>query len=409
LEKRYGVTSFRKIPGLEERRKETIRTKYGADNVFSKESSLYEEIEEKRAPKRGSFGTGDANPMRQEAAKNRQTSSLRSHYGVEHPLQSPKIQQHLRETCQTRYGVDFPGAIPDAIEKRVATNMIRFGGPAPACSPEVIGKMQATYLERYGVSNPQQNKDVRAKTIATLVEKYGVDHPSKIEGFWDKAVATFIRRYGVTHTFLLAEFLDKRRKTCRERYGVDEPLQSPSIYARSVATWMNNYGVDNPSKVPEILAKMRAGYVATCTERYGVPNAMMDKSIALKALRAAGGRGGANSLEQQFASLNPELLYTGNGKVWRRLPKLGHYKNPDFIVPGPDPEHPRRGISKVVEVFGDYWHSPAFTGKETQEHEHELIDAFGDIGIACLVVWESEFKADPAQVRAKVQTFLAPA
>jgi len=100
------------------------------------------------------------------------------------------------------------------------------------------------------------------------------------------------------------------------------------------------------------------------------------------------------------------LLYTGDRQWWRYLPMLDHYKNPDFIVIGPDPKHPMRGVTKVVEAFGDFWHSRMFTGKAPFDHEQELIDAFAEIGIECLVVWESEVKGDVESVRVRIEEFL---
>ena len=123
---------------------------------------------------------------------------------------------------------------------------------------------------------------------------------------------------------------------------------------------------------------------------------------------AGGGfHGNPNLLERQFAVLNPELLYTGNGILWKWLPKLGHHKNPDFILPGPDPQHPKKDVVKVVEVFGDFWHSRMFTGRANFEHESELVEAYQDIGIICLIVWESEVKKDSTSVRQRVKDFLA--
>jgi hypothetical protein len=145
--------------------------------------------------------------------------------------------------------------------------------------------------------------------------------------------------------------------------------------------------------------------VATCLQRFGVPNAMMNQEVARRALEAAQ-RPGPNGLERRFAVLNPELIYTGNGDFWRWLPKLGHHKNPDFVVPGPDSGHPKKGVVKVVEVFGDYWHSRIFTGAANFEHELQLVEAFRDIGIECLVIWEGEFKTDPAAVRQRILSFL---
>lgn len=78
----------------------------------------------------------------------------------------------------------------------------------------------------------------------------------------------------------------------------------------------------------------------------------------------------------------------------------------DFIVPGPDPTNPKMGVTRVVEAFGDFWHSRMFTGKAPFDHEQELVDAYAEIGVTCLVLWESEVKPDPESVRPRLMGFL---
>jgi len=399
-----GVTHPNMVPGAEAKRQTTNRERYGADNVFCRESTLFDQVQASLEGKRPVL-KGQDNPFAwpEVQQKIRQTNMER--FGVEHNQQCPEVQDRTRATNLERYGNEEALASPEVRAKITATNQDRYGGPTPAHSPEVVERARQTNLRRWGVEWTCQDPDVRrrqletmeanygghffasekgrARVRATLIERYGVDHPAKIDGHWNRAVKTFVRRYGVTHPLQLAEFLDKRRATCQERYGVDNPMQNPVVWGRAVET-----------------------YQATCLQRYGAPNAMQDPKVALKALKAAGGHGGPNMLERKFASLNPSLLYTGNGTFWRWLPGLGHHKNPDFILPGPDPKHPKRDVTKVVELFGDYWHSRMFTGSANFEHEQQLVGAFADIGIACLVVWESEFKADPDACRQRVQQFL---
>lgn len=50
-----------------------------------------------------------------------------------------------------------------------------------------------------------------------------------------------------------------------------------------------------------------------------------------------------------------------------------------------------------------------FTGKAPFVHEQELIDAFLDIGIECLVIWESEVKQYPDVVAERLRIFLQEA
>lgn len=398
-----GVTHPTRIPEAEARRRQTNLERYGAVNCFSRGSSVYSKVREASDLKRV-YHRGSSNTFARSEIKARIQSTLLSRYGVTNPQQVLAVRLKTQNTNLQRYGAPSPLSSPLVRERIKATNLVRYGGPAPACSEEVLDRTRATNRSRWGFDWTNQNPDVRqrqaeaqfehygtwflaseegkAKVRQALIDKYGVDHPAKIEGYWSKMVQTFVKRYGVQHPFLLAEFLEKRRETCLERYGVDNPMQSPEVYQRAAAA-----------------------YASTCLQRYGVPNAMKDRVIALRALEAAK-RIGPNMLERQFGRQNPELLYTGNGTFWRLLPLLGHHKNPDFILPGPDPAHPRRGVKKVIELFGDYWHSRLFTGKANFEHVQELIDAWKVIGIDCLIIWESEFKADPSATRLRLLSHL---
>lgn len=296
-------------------------------------------------------------------------------------LASPIIRKKSGETNLLRYGVINPITCPEVVERVRQTNLERWGVEWTCQHPDIRARQLKTQLETYG-SHYLASVEGREAIKATLQEKYGVDHPAKIEGFWVRVVETFVRRYGVTHPFLLEEFLEKRRNTCRSRYGVDHPLQDPEVYA-----------------------KVFRRAQETNLSRYGFPNAMQNPEIALRALTAAS-RPGPNLPERILQSIAPELLYTGSGDFWRWLPLLGHHKNPDFILPGPDPEHPKKGVTKVVELFGDFWHSRMFTDKAIFEHESELVAAFADIGIECLVVWESGVKNTPVETKERVMTFL---
>ena len=47
-----------------------------------------------------------------------------------------------------------------------------------------------------------------------------------------------------------------------------------------------------------------------------------------------------------------------------------------------------------------------FTGKAPFAHEQDLIEAYAEIGITCLVLWESEVKSDPESVISRLEGFL---
>jgi len=447
---RHGVENPMQSEEIRSRAALTNLERYGAENVFSRESSKFDEVQASMDGKRPVF-YGEDNRFSQPETKVLIRRRMKEKYGAESPQQVPEIRARTRATNLERYGHEEALAAPGVREKIAATNEDRYGGPAPSCSPEVVERQRQTNLERYGVPWTAMDPEVRRRQLETMeanygshffasdegkrrvVEgmqaKHGVDYYAQVEGFWDEQVERFVAKYGVTHPLQLAEFLEKRRETCQERFGVDNPLQSPNVMAKVVSTCLERYGartfIETIAGTPENQEKI----IRTClakvdktfpdyevpasseddlTERYGVTHQLRDRDYASYFLYQMGesAKFGPNGLERRVAKLESRLMFTGNRKFWRWLPKLGHHKNPDFILPGPDLKKPKKNVTKVVEAFGDFWHSRMFTGKAPFEHEAELIEAYAEVGLECLVVWESEIKVDPENVKRRLIEFL---
>jgi hypothetical protein len=283
-------------------------------------------------------------------------------------LASPEIAAKARATNLEKYGDAFPQRTAEVKEKQRETNLARYGVPWTSMVPEIRAKQLESHHEKWG-THYFASEEGKAHIRSVMVEKFGVEFPGAIDGHWDRAVEAFRERYGVDHPLQIAEFLEKRDATNIERYGVPNPLQNPEVSAKMASTKIERYG--NP---------------------WG-PSSVQ----------------GPNGLEHKVLALSPEgsLLFTGDFALWVRLPSLSKFKNPDFIVPGPDPENPKKGVTRVVEAFGDFWHSRMFTGKAPFEHEQELINAYADVGIQCLIIWESEVKYDPDGVRGRLEAFLS--
>ena len=402
FEQRYGegVTNARHVPEAEARRKATVQKRYGAENVFSKGSSLFEQVQASLEGKRLGL-QGEDNPFARPEVQEKIRQHWQREHGVENVQQVPEIRARTKATNLERYGGELLGS-PELAAKARVTNLERYGDEFPQRTDEVKERTQATNMERYGVPWTAMDPDVRRKQLEAMeaqwgshffasdegkkivrqgmLDKYGVEHAAQMEGHWERMVATFQERYGVDHPLQLEEFQEKQVRTMQERHGWDYFIGSDA-------------------------------YKAWSQEKYGTDHPMQNREYARQHLEKMS-RPGINFFEQRVASLAPPktLLYTGDGSWWRWLPKLGKHKNPDFVLPGPDPEHPFRGVTKIVEAFGDFWHSRMFTGKAPFDHEQELVDAFADVGIDCLIIWESEVRgkgSDPEAVRTRLESFLA--
>ena len=365
---RYGVEHANQTEEVRARVAATNVERYGATNPFSREASTFGRVQASLDGKRPVLKGAD-NPFAREDVKAKVRDHWVNGHGVTNPQQvaeirartkattveryggelrgSPVLADKIRATNQDRYGDAFPQRTDAVKDRQRETNLLRHGVPWTSMSPEVRAKQLTTHHARYG-SHWFASDEGKAKIREVMQERYGVDHPSHMEGWWERVVATNMERYGVEHALQLREFMDKQR--------------------------------------------------ATNIERYGTPFAGLRNR-------------GMNGLETTVHDMAPEgvLRFTGDGGYWRFLPLLGRHKNPDFVVVSPDcdPEHPFRGSTKVVEAFGDFWHSKMFTGKVPFEHERELVEAYADVGLECLVIWESEIETDPAGVRGRVEAFLS--
>ena len=86
-----------------------------------------------------------------------------------------------------------------------------------------------------------------------------------------------------------------------------------------------------------------------------------------------------------------EYKYVGDGSVL-----IGH-KSPDFINVN--------GQKKLVEMFGDYWHSKERTGLSKKEHRKQRQKHFSKYGYKTLVIWEHQLYDNIAKVKERVKNF----
>jgi len=361
---RYGVEDATQTLEVKKRRRATNLERYGSENVFSKESSIFDKVQESLEGKRVVL-KGPDNPFAWESTKQKIKDTMQKKYGVENPQQSQEVRDKTHQTNLERYGVEEILASPSIREQIKNTCEEQYGGPAPSCSPEVQEKQKQTNLKRYGVPWTSMDVEVRKKQLEAMEEKWG------------------------SHFFASDEGKTAIRQVMKERYGVEFPGAIEGHWEKATTTFLERYGVEHPLQL-EVFNEKR---FSTCLKKYGTP-------FPGRTLK------GPNLFEAAIWKLIPDFLFVGDGQFWKWVPSLKSFKNPDFILPGPDPKHPKRGVTKVVEAFGDYWHSRMFTGKANFDHEQELIDAYAGIGISCLIIWESEVKTDPDGVKERLQGFL---
>lgn len=103
-------------------------------------------------------------------------------------------------------------------------------------------------------------------------------------------------------------------------------------------------------------------------------------------------------LEKQLGAILdkhfPEFKYNGDGRLGVTLGGL----IPDFVNVN--------GKKQVIEVFGDYWHSPEIIGNNWRRSELGRIMIYNSVGWGCLVIWQHELKElTEEQILTKITKF----
>ena len=142
-------------------------------------------------------------------------------------------------------------------------------------------------------------------------------------------------------------------------------------------------GDRNPAKDPRVREKI--SLKATIRRKLGLKRKKCSEQDTLRRMRS--------TLKAQHIKPNrpetfllrllqklfpDEYKYVGDGEIW-----FGG-KNPDFLNVN--------GQKKIIEMFGDYWHSEEVTGVSEEQHIHERKNGFRKYGYQTLIIWEHELE-----------------
>lgn len=120
-----------------------------------------------------------------------------------------------------------------------------------------------------------------------------------------------------------------------------------------------------------------------------------DPIIAARMLNGLGKS--PNRFETDFDNVTPDILcFTGDGSWWRRL--TVRLSNGEYISKNKNPDFKVTNQRKVIELYGDYFHAGEFA--------EDIILAYHSIHIQCMVIWQSEWKANRDEILEKVNEFI---
>jgi very-short-patch-repair endonuclease len=63
-----------------------------------------------------------------------------------------------------------------------------------------------------------------------------------------------------------------------------------------------------------------------------------------------------------------------------------------LVIVGKNPDFAHKTDKRLIELFGDYWHSEQVTGIPEDQHEQERTQLFENEGYQTLIIWEHELK-----------------
>lgn len=350
-----------------DQRRETVREKYGVDNI-ARDSTVRERLSEVKKAE-----TPDTKKKR---AK---TNLLR--YGHENPFGSEVIKKRLRGTMQEKYGAGNPQQVPKIRERTLQTHEERHGSPYAFTTPEFQDRFKETSREHWGTDHPMQSEEGKKQWEQKCQEFFGAPNPLSVPEIYQKSYLTNLANHGGKHSQQCEEVLMKARATWLEKYGVDNPSKTEEVKNRIKDVWMSKYGVPFP---PQSL---------WVNQSHSFPN----------------------KFEQGISALCPVgVVYSGDGSYWVRHSGASRARNPDFVVLSAEqvkayqagtPLNDLRTY-KIIEAFGDYWHGPEVTGKSREGHKIEVVDYYTKAGIQCLIIWESEIKKHPKRVAERIHKYV---
>ena len=159
-------------PIIEQRRKETIVSLYGSDNIFKTE------IFKKQAKKTMLSLYGVENCSQSKVFVAKKSATMLENFGVAHHTQTEEYRKNFSE--------NNPMYDKDNKKKQRKTNKKKYGFTNASKNPEVIAKINATHLERYGCNAGALVAESLKYKAKLVTDRFGIEH--RVQGYEDRAV-----------------------------------------------------------------------------------------------------------------------------------------------------------------------------------------------------------------------------
>jgi len=129
---------------------------------------------------------GVRNALESPEIRQKANNTIKERYGVDNISQLEEIKKQKEETCLKNNGVRHPFQSPDIRERSKQTNVEHRGVEFPTQCPLVQAKIKEANQLNLGVDWPQQSLICQKKSQETSIEHYGVPHACQSPEFFEQ-------------------------------------------------------------------------------------------------------------------------------------------------------------------------------------------------------------------------------
>jgi len=172
--------------------------------------------------------------------KEKRKESIQSTYGYDNVNKIPEVQKKKKETCNDLYGGNGPMSSSEVREKSKTTVQKKYNVDYISQVEEIKQQKKNTTLENFGVENPMQSEEIREKGRTTSFKRYGSQYYTQTDEYKSKVKITNQDKYGVDWYLSLNEPHELSRIACLEKYGVEYPIILKEFQDKAKQTMYNN-------------------------------------------------------------------------------------------------------------------------------------------------------------------------
>lgn len=167
--------------------------------------------------------------------------TVKEKYGVDNLFQSEEIKKRSKDTCLKKYGTEYACQSEEVKDKIKKTNIEKYGYSVSLLNPEIKQKAINTCLECYGVENVFASEVIQEKIKKTHEERYGEGNIAHTPEISNKIMETNIKKYGVPFSTQAPEVIKKMRESLYKNGNVPSSKAEQAMCKELVEL----YGEDN--------------------------------------------------------------------------------------------------------------------------------------------------------------------